>query len=87
MATELESKIEVSRQDFLSALKELVPSVSQTEMEHYRQVQKKFAEGAHKDEESSTMPNRLVEEEGGDGENMVLGPITKDRKGKGRVVD
>lgn len=86
MATDVDSEIEVSREDFLSALKELVPSVSQMEMEHYRQVQKRFAEGSDKDGEPSKIPYNLGDERK-DEENLVLGPITKDRKGKGRVVD
>jgi peroxin-6 len=36
-------EIQVSRQDFEEALKELVPSVSMQEMQHYRQVQAKFS--------------------------------------------
>lgn len=82
MATDADTDIEVSRADFLNALKELVPSVSQTEMEHYRQVQRRFAEGVDKDGNPSKMSNKQTEDEG-----MVLGPITKDRKGKGRAAD
>ena len=33
----------VSHEDFVAALKALVPSVSQSEMEHYAAVQQKFA--------------------------------------------
>lgn len=86
MADDVDSEIEVSREDFLSALKELVPSVSQLEMEHYRQVQKRFAEGVDKDGNPSDVSYDLGDEREGE-ENMVLGPITKDRKGKGRAVE
>lgn len=34
----------VSREDFDRALDSLVPSVSQAEMEHYRQIQKRFSQ-------------------------------------------
>ncbi|KAF8311552.1 AAA-domain-containing protein, partial [Clavulina sp. PMI_390] len=43
MATPEEIDVLVSRVDFELALSELVPSVSQQEMDHYREVQKKFA--------------------------------------------
>ena len=37
--------VHVSREDFERALDSLVPSVSQAEMEHYRQIQKHFSQG------------------------------------------
>ena len=43
MATESETDVLVSQKDFELALKELVPSVSASEMDHYRQVQQRFA--------------------------------------------
>jgi len=43
MATPAEIDVLVSREDFELALRELVPSVSQGEMEHYAEVQRKFA--------------------------------------------
>jgi peroxin-6 len=48
MATADDTDITVSREDFLTALQELVPSVSQTEMEHYRLVQEKFADNGNR---------------------------------------
>jgi peroxin-6 len=36
----------VSQEDFDSALDSLVPSVSQAEMEHYRQIQRHFSQAA-----------------------------------------
>jgi peroxin-6 len=38
--------VRVSQEDFDRALDSLVPSVSQAEMEHYRQIQKHFSQGA-----------------------------------------
>ena len=38
--------VHVSQEDFDSGLDSLVPSVSQAEMEHYRQIQKHFSQGA-----------------------------------------
>ena len=38
--------VHVSQEDFVRALDSLVPSVSQAEMEHYRQIQKLFSQGA-----------------------------------------
>jgi peroxin-6 len=80
MATDEDTDITVTREDFISALKELVPSVSQTEMEHYRQVQKRFSEEVHKgaDDELEGAPDTLTWEE----------PQSKpkDIKGKGRAA-
>ena len=38
--------VHVSQEDFDRALDSLVPSVSQAEMEHYKQIQKHFSQGA-----------------------------------------
>lgn len=38
--------VHVSQEDFDRALDSLVPSVSQAEMEHYRQIRKHFSQGA-----------------------------------------
>lgn len=43
MATPADMDVRVGRQDFESALHELVPSVSAQEMEHYRSVQARFS--------------------------------------------
>lgn len=56
MATPEEVQVSVKRQDFELALNELVPSVSEAEMEHYRSVQAQFSkpkdEGKDENEES-----------------------------------
>ncbi|KAG6845032.1 hypothetical protein H0H87_001369 [Tephrocybe sp. NHM501043] len=44
MASESDLAVLVSREDFDRALKDLVPSVSQSEMDHYAQIQRKFSE-------------------------------------------
>jgi len=43
MAAPSETEVLVSQEDFESALKELVPSVSQAEMEHYAWIQQRFS--------------------------------------------
>ncbi|KAK0545463.1 peroxisomal assembly protein [Tilletia horrida] len=43
MAQASEINVQVNRADFEAALRELVPSVSEQEMEHYRAVQSKFS--------------------------------------------
>lgn len=43
MASEEDVRVEVTRQDFAVALKGLVPSVSQAEMDHYRTIQDRFS--------------------------------------------
>jgi peroxin-6 len=42
MATGEDTDVVVSQEDFMAALKELVASVSSTEMEHYGQIQQRF---------------------------------------------
>ncbi|KAG8748309.1 peroxisomal assembly protein [Ceratobasidium sp. 414] len=77
LATAAETDVLVNADDFFKALDELVPSVSASELEHYREVQQKFA--------SSTI-NSVEKEEHEpikvDGEE----PISKQDKGKGKVV-
>ncbi|KAF9812997.1 hypothetical protein IEO21_05830 [Rhodonia placenta] len=43
MATTQETEVLVSQEDFETALRELVPSVSQAEMDHYAQIQQRFS--------------------------------------------
>ncbi|KAG5335902.1 hypothetical protein C0989_012586 [Termitomyces sp. Mn162] len=44
MASENDLNVLVSRQDFDRALEDLVPSVSQSEMDHYAKIQRRFSE-------------------------------------------
>lgn len=37
-------RVQVTKEDFFQALKNLTPSVSQAEMEHYARVQKRFSQ-------------------------------------------
>jgi peroxin-6 len=53
LAKPSECEVRVSKADFEAALRELVPSVSQQEMEHYKQVRLKF----EKPEEAKTRPS------------------------------
>lgn len=46
LATPAETEVLVSEDDFNAALRELVPSVSQAEMEHYAQIQQRFSNEA-----------------------------------------
>ncbi|KAI0710443.1 AAA-domain-containing protein [Cerioporus squamosus] len=46
LATPAETEVLVSEEDFNSALRELVPSVSQEEMEHYARIQQRFSNEA-----------------------------------------
>lgn len=57
MAQPEEIEVKVNRQDFELALKELTPSVSEQEMQHYREVQAKFS--APK-EDTSQAPQQQV---------------------------
>lgn len=49
LAEPSDTDILVSFRDFESALQELVPSVSQSELEHYKTVQQKFSGGPSAD--------------------------------------
>ena len=46
LASAEDTAVQVSQEDFDRALLSLVPSVSQAEMEHYKQIQKHFSQGA-----------------------------------------
>ncbi|RPD65775.1 AAA-domain-containing protein [Lentinus tigrinus ALCF2SS1-7] len=46
LATAAETEVLVSEEDFSAALRELVPSVSQEEMEHYARIQQRFSNEA-----------------------------------------
>ncbi|KAG8761406.1 peroxisomal assembly protein, partial [Ceratobasidium sp. 423] len=80
LATPAEVDVLVNRDDFERALSELIPSVSASELEHYREVQQKFA--------SSTI-NSLEKEQGvseeiaSDEEGVELPKVDK---GKGKAV-
>lgn len=43
LATLAETEVLVSEEDFNAALRELVPSVSQDEMDHYARIQQRFS--------------------------------------------
>ncbi len=43
LATPAEAEVLVSEEDFNAALRELVPSVSQDEMDHYARIQQQFS--------------------------------------------
>ncbi|KAM0745708.1 AAA-domain-containing protein [Meredithblackwellia eburnea MCA 4105] len=101
LATPEEIAVLVAQQDFEAALSELVPSVSQAEMEHYRRVQKEFSgdQGAPVREESKTKTAEVIKEPKkvdsagkGDANGSVnregeqqLLEKKKDRKGKGKA--
>jgi len=95
MAADDETDVVVALEDFENALRELVPSVSQTEMEHYRSVQARFAKGADKKGETLTsdkplsLTARFPDLRNGPfyhDDEAVLGPIARNLdKGKGRV--
>ncbi|KIO23355.1 hypothetical protein M407DRAFT_27134, partial [Tulasnella calospora MUT 4182] len=73
IATDAETDVVVAEVDFKAALQELVPSVSTNEMEHYRQVQQKFA----KDTINAKKSDETEEE----------APSSSKGKGKAKAVD
>ncbi|KAF9451245.1 AAA-domain-containing protein [Macrolepiota fuliginosa MF-IS2] len=56
MALPDDIQVQVSKEDFLQALRNLVPSVSQAEMEHYARVQNQFSQKIQ--EEDDTVESR-----------------------------
>ncbi|CCO34592.1 Peroxisomal biogenesis factor 6 AltName: Full=ClaPEX6 [Rhizoctonia solani AG-1 IB] len=78
LATPTETDVLVDQGDFERALAELVPSVSASELEHYREVQQKFA--------SSTI-NSIEKEDSGDGaDDEQEVDLPKLDKGKGKAA-
>lgn len=62
MASAEEIEVKVNRRDFELALRELTPSVSEQEMQHYREVQAKFS-APKKEEEVASKSDSTVGEE------------------------
>jgi peroxin-6 len=94
MVTDDETDVVVALEDFENALRELVPSVSQTEMEHYRSVQAHFTKGGDKNHEAlmNDKPQSLITQSSDlrngpshHNDEAVLGPTKNLDKGKGRV--
>lgn len=82
LASPEEINVRVNRRDFEEALRELVPSVSEAEMEHYRRVQGQFS-GPPKDEsklEENEQKRRQQEEER---DGMLAGLLEAARSGAG----
>jgi peroxin-6 len=77
MAPPAELEVVVQAEDFESALRDLVPSVSAEEMAHYANVQKQFSK--------ETMNSKQVKENGVH-DGPVPGKVDKG-KGKARMVD
>ena len=94
MATAAETDVLVSKSDFEQALRELVPSVSQGEMEHYAEVQRKFANDTiNSIKEVDKEDEGIGMEEGNDdvrenGDQVLVAPLlSRVDKGKGKAVE
>lgn len=97
MAKDSDTDVIVGEPDFDAALKELEPSVSDQEMEHYRKIQQRFAKGV--DKKGSALNDRLdvqgsslleQEQDGEDVRKHTLNgttSLTARDKGKGRAKD
>lgn len=72
MATPAETDVLVNSEDFFKALDELIPSVSASELEHYREVQQKFASSTinSAEKEAALQQSASVEVETGNAEDM-----------------
>ncbi|KIJ27843.1 hypothetical protein M422DRAFT_235875 [Sphaerobolus stellatus SS14] len=96
MATAEETDVLVSRRDFEEALKELVPSVSQEEMVHYRAVQHRFANETMNSDmnqaKQEAQQNGHKQEDEDDAEQLAVQielppPSSSKGKGKARGID
>jgi peroxin-6 len=76
MATPEEIAVVVTADDFMAALRELVPSVSQAEMAHYTQIRERFSRSLTADKPDV----------GGDVDDQRIDIDTKG-KGKGKSKD
>lgn len=76
MATSNDMDVLVSQKDFDRAFHDLVPSVSQSEMDHYRHIQRRFSRKPIGAEKTNPGANELVTRN-----NM------ESSKGKGRATD
>jgi len=72
--------VEVTQEDFDKALKELIPSVSEKELEHYRMVQMKFAQ-----QESQNLERINNKDDNDGGANNDVGVGCSYVKGKGKA--
>lgn len=97
-ATKEDISVMVTEQDFLDAHKELIPSVSAGELEHYEQVRAMFegAKDKKKDGQGAGEANGVNGHQNGngtlaitmgDGDDAGSNGSKKDRKGKGKAVD
>nr|CAG8450293.1 2321_t:CDS:10 [Entrophospora candida] len=90
LATAEDTLVEVTQEDFDKALKELIPSVSEKELEHYRMVQMKFAQ-----QETQSL-ERINDKDGNDGgANNDVGvgkvvesgwPLSKRESTSGKII-
>ncbi|CAG8480913.1 8023_t:CDS:2, partial [Funneliformis caledonium] len=78
--------VEVNQNDFERALIELIPSVSEKELEHYKMVQMRFTQEEAKkfggnDEQKSYSNSKIID----DGVTTEYNGIKNDKKGKGKA--
>ncbi|KAF2705096.1 peroxin 6 [Pleomassaria siparia CBS 279.74] len=60
LATDEDTAVMVTEDDFVEANRELIPSVSADEIKHYETVRKTFEGAGKKDDQASTVPNTAV---------------------------
>jgi hypothetical protein len=81
----------VSQQDLDVALRNLVPSVSQLEMEHYTTIQRKFSQEVPAEPPFRDVDGPATQVHAMDRQSSVLmanGPLSpRTRKGKGKARD
>jgi peroxin-6 len=80
LATDEDTAVMVTEQDFIEAHKELVPSVSADELRHYQRVRSQF-EGAGKKDDNAT-PTATATNGNGNGNMQIMSGANK---GKGKA--
>jgi peroxin-6 len=83
LATPAEIDVLVNSDDFNRALDELIPSVSASELEHYREVQQKFASSTINSVEKE---EAALEESAFRNEDENVDLVPRSDKGKGKAV-
>lgn len=84
LATDEDTAVMVTEEDFIEANKELVPSVSADEIKHYERVRKTF-EGTGKKEEQTSRPQLSISNGQGAQRSSTQRTVTQSSgKGKGK---
>ncbi|ORY82658.1 P-loop containing nucleoside triphosphate hydrolase protein [Protomyces lactucae-debilis] len=80
LATKADVEVVVSKVDFEEALKELVPSVSQSELDHYKKVQAQFSTPAKEEAKPAAATPTVAVDRKGKGKEVANGHMTNGQR-------